>query len=187
MPQSKVTIITIAIMVGILIIGVITILLLNNQQEKRQLAASEAAGALAANKDTGAQYTDFAGNPANLEQYLGRVLIVTSWASWSPFSSTELQLLADATAPYADDDVVLIAINRAEAQSLAESYLQTIGVDEEVKLIVDSTDNYYKKIGGYTMPETVFYDRQGNIIAHERGSLTKDEVIFNIEQALADE
>jgi len=183
MSQTKVTIITIAILVGILLIGAATIVAINYQQDKRELAASDAAGALNTSASS-SPYTDFAGNPANLEQYLGQVLVVTSWASWSPFSEDELTLLADAAAPYAADGVVVIAINRAESKSLAESYLETIGVDKQVQLIVDNDDRYYREIGGYTMPETVFYDRKGNIVAHVRGALTRGEVEQYIEEAL---
>jgi thiol-disulfide isomerase/thioredoxin len=161
----------------------ITIAVLNQRETSRELAASDAAGALNTNAST-SPYTDFDGNPANLEQYLGQVLVVNSWASWSPSSATELNLLADAVSPFTDEGVVLIAINRAESKSLAESYLETIGVDQRVQLIVDTTDRYYREIGGYTMPETVFYDQKGNIVAHVRGALTRGEVEQYIEEAL---
>jgi thiol-disulfide isomerase/thioredoxin len=184
MIRSKATIITIASMVGILIIGAITIAILQNQQSKRELSASPAAGALATG-GTSAPYTDFDGNPADLDQYVGQVLVVHSWASWSPFSSSELQLLAEVAQAYAAEDVVVIAINRAEAKATAESYLRTIGVADQVRLIVDNDDRYYKSIGGYTMPETVFYDQTGNIIAHKRGELSTTEAESYIEQALA--
>jgi len=85
---------------------------------------------------------------------------------------------------YESEDVVVIAINRAEAKDTAESYLQTIGVADQVRLIVDNDDRYYKSIGGYTMPERVFYDQSGNIVAHKRGQLTKTEAESFIEQAL---
>lgn len=186
MTQAKVTIITLGIMIIILLVGAVTIIMLDKRGEKRELAASDAAGALTSN-ETNSQYTDFEGNPANLDQYLGQVLVVTSWASWAPSSSAELTLLAEVANSYLDDDVMVIAINRAEAKDIAESYLQTIGVDEQVRLIVDANDRYYTSIDGYTMPETVIYDRRGNIVAHKRGTLIKDEVTKNIEQALARE
>jgi thiol-disulfide isomerase/thioredoxin len=186
MKQSKTTTITLSVMVAVLVCGAITISLLNKQQEKRQLNTSDAAQALLT-RATNSQYTDLAGNPANLDQYLGQVLVVTSWASWSPQSSSELRLLADAVEQYADDEVVMIAINRAESKAVAESYLQTININERIKLIVDSEDNYYQTIGGYTMPETLIYDRKGTIIAHKRGGLTPSEINIFIEQALSAE
>jgi len=186
MTNTKVTFITLGIMVGILLVGAITIAVLENRQEKRELAASDAAGALTSTV-TNSQYTDFAGNPANLDQYLGQVLVVNSWASWSPSSSAEITLIAEVADSYSDENVVFIAINRAEAKEVAELYLQTIGVSDQVRLIVDTDDRYYRSIDGYTMPETVFYDRKGNIVAHKRGALTKEEITKNIERALNQE
>jgi thiol-disulfide isomerase/thioredoxin len=159
---------------------------LKAREEKRELAASDAAASLTTSPSS-AKYTDFAGNPADLEQYVGQVLLVNSWASWSPFSAAELTLLAETAETYAAQGVVVIAINRAEVKSSAESYLKTIGVGERVKLIMDTDDNYYESIGGYTMPETLIYDRKGNVIAHKRGSLTKSELLSYVEEALASE
>jgi len=186
MTVSKATTITIGSMVALLLIGAITIVLLQNQQAKRELAESPAAGALATG-GAAAPYTDFAGNPANLDQYVGQVLIVNSWASWSPSSAAELKRLAEVAQSYAEQGVVVIAINRAEAKDTAEAYLQSIGVADQVRLIVDNDDRYYTSIGGYTMPETVFYDQNGSIVAHKRGELTGSEVASFIEEALMQE
>jgi len=186
MTQSKVTVITIAVMVGIILLGAVTIFLLDRGNDQRQLAASEAAAALS-DRGSGNEYTDFDGNPANLDQYLGKVLVVTSWASWSPQSANELQLLTKTLDSYQADEVLLIAINRAESLETAELYLKTIGVKNQINLIVDNNDRYYKEIGGYTMPETLFYDQDGTIVAHKRGALTKEEIVANVEKALVAE
>lgn len=183
---SRATIITVGCMLALLLIGAITILILQNQQTKRGLAVSPAAEALATG-GAAAPYTDFAGNPANLDQYIGQVLVAHSWASWSPFSASELVRLAKVSQSYADAGVVVVAINRAEAKDTAESFLRSINVSDQVQLIMDNDDRFYKSIGGYTMPETVFYDQTGGIVAHKRGVLTDDEVATYIEEALAQE
>lgn len=161
-------------------------MLLNMQEAKRELATSDAAIALSLDtSDT--QYTDLAGNQVNLAQYLGQVLIVISWASWSPASAEHLDIVATVASQYQDDEVVVVAINRAEPKETAEAYLQTVGVREQVKLVIDTSDAYYRRIGGYTMPETLVYDREGNIVTHNRGSLTASELTTHIEQALQGE
>jgi len=186
MTPIQTTITTIAVLLVILALGFWYITTLDHKQASRELADSQAASALADNASS-TQYTDFAGNPANLQQYLGQVLVVTSWASWSPSSAAELALLANTASSYADQGVIVLAINRAETKSQAERYLRSIGVAQQVRLIVDTDDRYYKQIGGFTMPETVFYDRRGNIVAHERGALTAGEVNYYIGQALSQE
>ena len=183
MQVSKTTISTVAILVGILAIGAWFVYQTNQKNQERELQESPAAQALQADPAS-APFSDFDGNKADLDQYLGEVLVVTSWASWSPFSGAELQLLSQTAESYADQGVVVLAINRGEPQSTAERYLRTIGVEGRVRLIVDPDDRYYKAIGGYTMPETLFYDRKGNIVSHKRGTLTQDSVQESIERAL---
>lgn len=180
----RTTIITITILIAIIIAGAFFISTLDEKQAERELAESDAA-AILTDSASSTPYTDFAGNQAKLDQHLGQVLVVNSWASWSPFSGTELSLLADVVSAYDTASVQVIAINRAESKRIAESYLRTIGVDQRVKLIVDQDDRYYREIEGYTMPETLFYDRRGNVVHHHRGPLTASQVRYYIDQSLA--
>lgn len=38
-------------------------------------------------------------------------------------------------------------------------------------LLLDPNDSFYSAIGGFSMPETIFVDAQGNIVEHKRGFL----------------
>lgn len=181
--MTRSTIITISILLFILAIGAWFITTLPERQAQRELENSAANAALQ-DTDSAAPFQDFDGNPANLDQYLGQVLVVTSWASWVPQSAAQLQLLAQTVEPYSDQEVVILAINRAEDKRTAEAYLQTINVQDEVILIVDSDDRYYEAIGGYSMPETLVYDARGNVVGHERGSISAAELRYYIEEAL---
>ena len=42
--------------------------------------------------------------------------------------------------------------------------------------LLDSKDAFYKGIGGFSMPETIFADADGNIIIHKRGPIALDEM-----------
>jgi thiol-disulfide isomerase/thioredoxin len=184
MNTSKSTYITIAVLILILVLVFWYIMSLDNKQAQVDLSNSSATQALAT-PATSTAFTDLSGNAVDLTQYLGQVLVVNSWASWSPHSAVELQLLADSVSTYADDAVVVLAINRGEPVATAKSYLRSIGVDDRVTLILNPDDRYYETIEGYSMPETLFYDRKGNVIAHERGQLNQTEVTYHIQSALA--
>lgn len=183
MTQSKSTIVTLGVLVGILLLGALTVVYVSHRQSQLMLQNSDAAAVLR-NDTTQPSYSDLEGNVIDLEQYVGQAIIVTSWASWSPFSASELTLLAEAVAQYDEEDIVVIAVNRAESKSTAESFLQTVGVNQVVTLVMDPADTYYKRIGGYTMPETIVYDRTGAVVAHKRGRLNDTELSAYIEQAL---
>ena len=46
---------------------------------------------------------------------------------------------------------------------------------KNVEIILDGNDHFFKTIGGYAMPETILFDRIGNIVFHKRGSLLVSE------------
>jgi thiol-disulfide isomerase/thioredoxin len=129
-------------------------------------------------------YIDMEGNVLDFDSYLGEVIIVNSWASWSPDSVNELPMLARVANEFSDKNVKVIAINRSEPKTTAERFLQTIGAADGVELVLDADDRYYKSVVGYAMPETIFYDRAGNIVHHEHGVLTEDKVRQYLEDAL---
>ena len=120
-------------------------------------------------------YTDLDGNPVSLVDYKGKPLIINSWATWMPFSAHELQLL-DATKVKYGDDIVILAINRMENTATVRAYLDFIGKPEHIVFLSDPSDNFYKAVGGYAMPETVFYNREGILIEHTRGVLREEEL-----------
>ncbi|USN87840.1 MAG: TlpA family protein disulfide reductase [Candidatus Nomurabacteria bacterium] len=121
-------------------------------------------------------YTDLEGNKSDLEQYLGRTMVVNSWASWSPFSKSDLETLAMLAEKYQQKDVVFLAINRKESKQQAQRFLNTILGNTNVQLVLDPRDHFYKSIGGYAMPETVIYDSRGNMVTHIHGSINQREV-----------
>lgn len=132
-----------------------------------------------------AVYTDLEGNPVSFEAYEGKVRMVNSWASWTPFSQVELQDLESVAQEYKGKDIAFLAINRKEPKEMAKQFLQTMPESKEVTFIIDLTDAYYLKTGGYAMPETLVYDAQGAVVMHKRGPMTKDEMRKYLDLAIS--
>ena len=124
-------------------------------------------------------YTDLNGNPVSLEEYLGKVLVVNSWASWSPFSRDELKNLNDLSANYDKDKVVFLAINRKESREQAQRFVNTLPELKSLIIVIDTKDNFYTKVSGFAMPETTIYDQRGEITEQIHG-LSKNENIKEI-------
>lgn len=125
--------------------------------------------------EDGVVYKDLDGNDISLESYLGRTIVVTSWASWSPFSTADLASLNE-FAGQAADDIVFLAINRKESKEQALRFLSTQPEFSNLILVIDPDDRFYSRVGGYAMPETVVFDRKGEIILHDRGMLNIENV-----------
>lgn len=135
-------------------------------------------------KEGEAPFTDMQGNAVALDTYVGDIIVANSWASWSPKSATELPRLVSIAEEFGDAEIVIIGVNRAEPRSTAERFLRSIGVSDEVKLVLDPDDRYYESIGGYAMPETLIYDRQGEIVFHQHGTVSAEVLRANIQKAL---
>lgn len=113
----------------------------------------------------------------------GRELIVAnSWAVWCPFCRAEL---ADfAKLQEANPERILVtAINRAESLSKAKGFTDSVGVTERMAFLLDANDSFYRAIGGFSMPETVFIDaNSGEILFHKRGPMTFDEMQGHVDR-----
>lgn len=131
-------------------------------------------------------YKNLNGEQVSLSEFKGQVLIVNSWATWSPFSKDDLHLLGEVQKDY-QDVVTILAINRKEQIPIIRSYLQTFGLDERALVYLnDPSDHFYKASGGFAMPETIIYNKDGTIFSHFRGDLKLEDFKVSLSQALSE-
>ena len=130
-------------------------------------------------------YTDIHGNQVQLDEYLGKILVVNSFASWSPFSETDLANLDELAKTFSDEDVVFLAINRKESKEQVQRYIATLPSYDHIRFVIDQEDRFYLSVGGYAMPETLIFATDGTIIEQVRGSVTKDVLAAKITEQLA--
>jgi thiol-disulfide isomerase/thioredoxin len=142
--------------------------------------------ALFSNPEGEAPYTDLLGNPVSLEQYLGKTLVVATWASWSPFSTADLLMMTELSAEFANREVVFMAINRKESKEQAARFLETLPNIAGVVMVLDPRDAFYLTVGGYAMPEIVIFNSKGEVLEHYRGVADKGSIKNILVQALAE-
>ncbi len=130
-----------------------------------------------------AGYTTLDGAPVDLADFKGKPIIVNAWATWMPFSKDELALLTALHSEYGDR-MVIIAMNRMETALTVRSYLALYGIGESITFLLDPKDSFYRAVSGYAMPETVFYRKDGTLLAHTRGVLTEAELRVYAEELL---
>lgn len=131
-------------------------------------------------------YTDLDGNPVDIAGTYGEnVLVINSWASWCPFCVNELPDFNELGSEFKDRGVTVIAINRAESQNTANAFVDHVGNPENMVFLLDEGDVFYDLVGGFSMPETIFYDREGNVSFHKRGFMPLEEMRMHVENALA--
>lgn len=133
--------------------------------------------------DTEAAYTDIHGEKIELGEDTDAPLVINVWATWSPYTPTEFEVLEKLKKKYGDT-IHIIALNRMEPKETAQAYLGTLRSYEGIEFILDTNDHFFKTVGGYAMPETIVYNKVGNATFHKRGTLNESEVTIAIEEAL---
>lgn len=160
-----------------------TFLIIKNNADEFQ---NEAKTDLLGSGESSATYIDLLGNQINLEDFVGNVLVINSWASWSPQSQVELLSLQKLATEFSGKPVVFLAINRKESKEQATRFINTLPEVLNVKILIDTTDHFYSTIGGYAMPETVVYKSDGTKAVHTRGTFKEDELRLLISENLAE-
>ncbi|PIP86659.1 hypothetical protein COV42_00470 [Candidatus Campbellbacteria bacterium CG11_big_fil_rev_8_21_14_0_20_44_21] len=126
---------------------------------------------------------DIEGKIVNLDDFKGRTVIVNSWATWCPFCVDELPDFAELQKEFGDK-IVMIAINRQESLQKSKSFTDNLGITENMLYLLDPKDDFYKSIGGFSMPETLFIDGEQNIRIHKRGPMELSEMISRVNSIL---
>ena len=102
------------------------------------------------------------------------VVVVNSWASWCPFCVKELPDFVSLQEEY--DEITVVAINRRESLAVAKGYTDRHDISDGLVYLLDPDDSFYRSIGGFSMPETLFVRIDGTIALHKRGPLTLEEM-----------
>lgn len=127
---------------------------------------------------------DYNGKTVRLADFAGTPLVLNAWAAWCPFCVKELPDFAAAQKEFGDT-VVIIAVNRAESLGVAKGYTDAQGTTNELIFLLDPADSFYRSIGGFSMPETIFVDKDGFIREHKRGPMDLQEIREKIKQLLS--
>lgn len=119
--------------------------------------------------------SDESGNPRALADYKGKNIIIHAWATWCPYCAGELKELARVKDEYSEK-IEIIAVNRGEAPEAIRSYFEKNSIHPGVLYFLDPEDLFFKTIGGFSMPETIFIDKKGEVRFHKRGPMKTEEL-----------
>ncbi len=117
---------------------------------------------------------DFSGVEHNIVSNK-KISMINSWATWCTFCMRELPELATLQEEF-EDDLLIVAVNRGEKLKKAKRKIEEKGLIGRLLFLVDPSNVFYKTIGGFTSPETVFTDSSGKILFHKRGPMSLQEM-----------
>jgi thiol-disulfide isomerase/thioredoxin len=126
---------------------------------------------------------DASGNMVSLEDIKGEVVIINFWASWSPYAKDELSALVTLKKEFGSD-IAIVGLNRDANPREGQVYLAGLGLGEEMVFVYDVDDTYYKKVSAFAMPETLFLNEDGKVVAQIHGPMRLEEMRAQVEAIL---
>jgi thiol-disulfide isomerase/thioredoxin len=155
--------------VGLIAIGIVLFLLLNNP-----VALSEDFSAVPAQVDFVSpklDLEDLSGKPVSLDDYLGSVVLVNLWATWCPPCREEMPTLQKFYEKYKSEDFVLIAINQEEPLETVAPFVKEFGLTFPVWLDLDYQAEREFKTD--SLPSSFVIDRTGRVRLIWFGGISK--------------
>lgn len=167
--------------VGLLVVGVIGWLVFSNSSNHEEMRTGRETQS---ERAPNFSLKDYSGKTVSFVDFAGKPMVINSWAVWCPFCRKELVDFAAAQKEFGND-IVIIAVDRAESRETAKKYTDELGVTNGMVFLLDPSDSFYQSIGGFSMPETIFVDKNGNIAEHKRGPMEINEIRQKIKKLLS--
>ena len=181
------------ITIGILIIAVAVFFIFNsgNDSQPQVDDNTDSSGVLGIEKpssDLSSSFNfsleDYNVRTVTAADFAGKPLVVNAWATWCPFCIDELPDFATVQEELGDQ-VVFITINRSESLKRAQQYSdERLGLGDKLVWLLDPDDSFYRGIGGFAMPETIFVTPDRAIQFHKRGPMDLQEIRLRTEALL---
>lgn len=118
---------------------------------------------------------DAEGNTVKLSDFYGKPIIINFWATWCPYCVEEMPLFEENYKKYKDDIHFMMVDSvdgQRETKEKGEEFIKENGYTFPVyyDTELDATIAYE----AYSLPRTVFIDKDGYIIAYQPGMLSRD-------------
>jgi thiol-disulfide isomerase/thioredoxin len=105
---------------------------------------------------------DVDGNPVDLGEFKGKVVILDFWATWCPPCRTEIPGYVALQKKYGADGLVVIGVSvDTDGPALVKKFAKDIGINYMIVMADDDIQTAYGPILGY--PTTFIIDRSGLI------------------------
>lgn len=124
---------------------------------------------------------DKEGNSVKLSDYIGKPVVVNFWASWCPPCKSEMPDF-DEVYKEMGEEITFMMVNMTDGKETiekAKSFVDGAGYSFPVYFDKGQDAAYAYQI--YSIPTTLFIDKDGNLVQTAKGAMTKKALLQNIE------
>jgi cytochrome c biogenesis protein CcmG/thiol:disulfide interchange protein DsbE len=118
--------------------------------------------------------TDLQGNVITLSQFRGQPVLVNFWTTWCPYCREEVAALEEIHRRYADQGLVVLAMNVQEKVETVAPFVQSEGLT--FPILLDSDASTVRAYSTIAIPTSFFIDRRGVVSFIRVGPLTGEDV-----------
>ena len=125
--------------------------------------------------------TDADGNNVKLSDFKGKPVVLNFWATWCYYCKVEMPDFNEAYKEYPDVQFLMVNATgtRGETVESAKAFIEQ--EKYEFPIFFDTQHDALRTYGVSSYPQTIFIDKDGNIVSRRVGMLTKDVLEQNIE------
>ncbi|CAB4860700.1 MAG: redoxin domain-containing protein [Actinobacteria bacterium] len=122
------------------------------------------------------------GPSQSLSDYKGKVIVLNLWASWCPPCRDEAPLLQRTQLKIAKLGATVIGVTWNDSVPDAKEFARKTGMT--YPQLRDVTGSFAKAYGTKGLPETFIINRQGRVVALNRGEITAEFLAKNLDPLL---
>ena len=108
-----------------------------------------------------------------IDAYAGKVVIVDFWASWCVPCRRSFPWMNEMVAKYADQGLVVIAVNLDKEREAADAFLSEVPAEFEIRFDPDAS--LAEEFGVEAMPNSFVFGRDGELVARHLGFKVKKQ------------
>ena len=125
--------------------------------------------------------TDADGNNVKLSDFKGKPVVLNFWATWCYYCKVEMPDFNEAYKEYPDVQFLMVNATGTRGETVESAKVFIEQEKYEFPIFFDTQHDALRTYGVSSYPQTIFIDKDGNIVSRRVGMLTKDVLEQNIE------